>query len=55
MSRRHYGLKLGDKVKIKGDDTIYTVIDWALMDNNRCFISDGVNIQDYVCEWLIKV
>lgn len=40
MSIRHYGLQIGDKVKILrlGKPLIGTVFKFDFLDNNRCYI-----------------
>ena len=56
---RHYGLKLGDEVKLTNFNGICcygTIVGFDYLDNNRCMIrtNDG-NTFDWVCEWCRKL
>ncbi len=55
---RHYGLQLGDKVKvhISGVDEICTVLKFDPTDNNKCLLEgqDGKPFP-FVCEWCQKI
>ena len=54
---RHYGLKLGDKVKINFvKEEVCTIVEFAAFDNNGCRLQDEKgNIFPYTCEWCTKV
>ena len=57
MKSTHYGLKVGDRVKIsKFNNNIYKVTHLYKLDNNKVLLMDRNGYSfDYTAEWCIKI